>query len=306
MIMNKQECMTSGTGRRLIALAALLVVLGVGLQPDQAWAVVCSDVLAAADTGADTDQDGFTDHQECSGITTVGTVQVPFPWCGSTNSDGTFPSRDRCVDPDSRDLFVIFAPASSAPSLLPQDFAAFGPVTAYGITFRGLSGLGLTVHQLNPSEAALNRTVTGAVLSLPAQKAVRVAESLDASGTILGNCQWGTPLGLDGCVVYTQRTKEFIASTCGSATIQTPGGAVSDAENVLRAYSTYLILHETGHSLGGLTAEYNSRFGGYHYKAGSALVMEQAVTYTVKGGKCTFYISPEWNQTLDPPAVRLK
>lgn len=311
MIMNKHQDMTSGTGRRLMALAALLVVLGVGLQPGQAWAVVCADVLAAADTGADTDQDGFTDHQECSGITTIGTSPVTFPWCGGTLADGTVPSRDRCVDPDSKDLFVILAPATSAPSLLPPgpnggDFNAFGQVMAYGITFRGLSALGLAVHQLKPIEAAVNREVTGAVLNLPAPKAVKVTESLDVSGTILGNCQWGTPLGLDGCVVYTQRTKDFIASTCGSATIQTPGGAVSDAENVLRAYSTYLILHETGHSLGGLTAEYNSRFGGYHYKAGSALVMEQAVTYTVKGGKCTFYISPEWNQTLDPPAVRLK
>jgi hypothetical protein len=290
--------------KKLITFAGLIAIFGFGLFPLDAAAVVCSEVLSAADTGADSDGDGFTDAQECAGITTVGTSPVTLPWCGST-VDGVAPSRDRCMDPDSKDLFVIFAPATSGPSLLPQDFNAFGVVSAYGITFTGLNALGLAVHPLKPIEAGLDRVVTGAVLNLPAQKAVRIAESLDASGAVLGYCQWGSPMDLDGCTVFTLRTQNFIASACGSAEIQTPGRVVSDADNVLRAYSTYLILHETGHSLGGLTGEYNSRFGGYHYKAGSALVMEQAVTYTVKGGKCTFYISPDWNQTLDPPAVRL-
>jgi hypothetical protein len=304
--MMKKRGEAVGTDWRLGPLAGLIFAIGLTMVPTSAWAVVCTDVLKTADTGFDTDQDGFTDHQECSGITTVGEVQVIYPWCGATLADGTAPSRDRCVDPNSKDVFVILAPATAAPSLLPQAFNPFGPVRAYGITFSGLSGLRLAVHPLKPTEAGLNRVITSAVLNLPAQKAVRVGESLDTSSTtILGDCQWGMPLGLDGCVVYTQRTKNFIASSCGSATIQTPAGAVSDAADVLLAYSTQIILHETGHSLGGLTGEYTSRFGGYHYKAGSGLVMDQAVTYTVKGSKCTFYMSPNWNQTLDPPAVKL-
>jgi hypothetical protein len=293
-------------GRWLITVAGLFLAAGAILLPGEAHAVVnCAplQVLGAVDTGADSDADGFTDFQECNGISTVGTNPVEFKWCGST-VNGVPPTRDRCLDPDSRDLFVILARASA--SVFPEGFNAFLPVTFYGVNFTGLNALGLAVHQLNSDQADLDRFVAPVAPLVTRPKAVRVSESLDANGTILGNCQWGTPLGLDGCVIYTQRAQNFIASTCGSASIQTPAGAPSTLEQVVLAYSTYLVLHESGHSLGGLTGDYNSRFGGYHYKPGAGLVMEQAVTYTVKGGKCTFYISPNWNVTLDPPQVRLQ
>jgi hypothetical protein len=308
--MNYSECIIR-IGRRLIALAGPLVIVSAAILPSEARAVACTDVLLAGETGADTDADGFTDFQECTGIRTIGTSPLDFPWCG-TAADGILPTRDRCVDPNSRDLFAIVATAATG-SVLPADFNAFLPVTYYGINFRGLEALGLSVHQLRIDQAGADRFVTDAVPNVTQPKAIRVVESLDANGTILGNCQWGTPLGLDGCIVYTKRTQNFITSSCGSATIQTPSGATQNSngtpltvQDVVLAYSTYLVLHETGHSLGGLTSEYNSRFGGYHYKPGAGLVMEQAVTYTVKGGKCTFYISPNWNQTLDVPAIRLK
>jgi hypothetical protein len=315
--MNHSECITR-TGRRLIGLAGLLLVAGAALLPGetQAQAVVCANVVLAGETGADSDNDGFTDFQECTAVVTLGqttaTVRT-FPWCGTPNADGGLPMRDQCMDPDSKDLFAILQPAATG-SLLPAvqspgsttPFNPFLPFTAYGINFIGLNALGVAVHTLNPLEAQLNRTVSASVAGLPAPKAVKVAESVDLNGTILGNCQYGTPFGLDGCIIFTARTQNFINSSCGSATIQTPAGATTTAQDVLWAYSTFLVLHEAGHSLGGLTGEYNSRFGGYHYKPGAGLVMEQAVTYTLKGGKCTFYISPNWNLTLDPPAVRLK
>ena len=311
--MNHSECITRA-GRN--ALAGLLLVVGAVFSPAYAQApVVCTDAIAAGPTLADADQDGFTDFEECSGITTVGTTPVVFPWCGLANSDGVLPTRDRCMDPNSRDLFAILEPAPTG-SLLPAvqspgsttPYNPFQPFTAYGINFTGLSALGLAVHKLNLAEAASDRTVLGAVtsLGLSVRKAIKVAESVDLNGTILGNCQYGTPSGLDGCVIFTRRTQNFIASSCGSAAIQTPAGAPSDAQQVLWAYSTFLALHEAGHSLGGLTGEYNSRTGGYHYKVGAGLVMDQAVTYTLKNNICKFYLSPNWNLTLDPPAVRLK
>lgn len=262
-------------------LAALTLALGLAAP---AWAQV-SCAAVAADSIIDSDGDGFTDAQECAGISL---------------DLGTAAAVSVVGDPNIKDAFVIFAPASA--SLLPSGYNPFATQTHYGVEFSGAQSLGLRVHVLSPAQAAADRRVTAA----SAQKAVKVAESLDTSGTILGNCQWGTPLGLDGCVVYTKRAQDFIASTCGSAAVRTPGGVSSTAADVLLAYSTYLILHETGHSLGGLAAEYNSRFGGYHYKPGAGFVMEQAVTYSVKGGICTFYISPNWNQTLDAPAVKLK
>jgi hypothetical protein len=315
--MNYSECITR-PGR--IALAGLVLILGSALLPSQAQAqvppVVCADVIRIGPTTADSDNDGFTDFQECTAVVTLGhtpeTVRT-FPWCGTPTANGVLPTRDLCMDPNSRDLFAILDP-DPAGSLLPAvqspgsttPYNPFLPFTAHGINFTGLNALGLAVHTLNVNEAALNRTVSAAVLGLPAPRAIKVAESVDLNGVILGNCQYGTPSGLDGCVIYTRRTQNFIASACAGAAIQTASGAPSDAQQVLWAYTTYLALHEAGHSLGGLTGEYNSRFGGYHYKPGAGLVMDQAVTYTLKGTVCKFFISPNWNLTLDPQAVRLK
>ena len=76
---------------------------------------------------------------------------------------------------------------------------------------RAVAALGLTVHLLyDLDNLFFDRRVS---LDSP-QLAVRISENLDAGGTVLGNCQWGTPLGLDGCIVYTQRARNFIDSTC--------------------------------------------------------------------------------------------
>jgi hypothetical protein len=312
--MNYSET-TTRTGRLLIGLAGLLLAASAAFLPGAAQAQdICDIALSAGDTSTtDTDGDGFTDWQECTGITTVGATPVLFPRCGLPLLDGTLPARDRCMDPASRDVFAILRLPTTG-SLLPAvqspgsatPYNPFQPYSVYGVNFTGLEALSLAVHKLSPGEAATDRTVTGAVAGLAAPKALMVTESLDPNGTILGNCQYGLPSGLDGCVFYTARTQATIASICGSAAIQTPSGTAATPQDVLWAYSTYIALHESGHSLGGLTGEYNSRFGGYHYKPGSNLIMDQTVTYTVKGGKCTFYIPSTWNVTLDPPAVRLK
>lgn len=276
---------TTRMSRRLIALALLVVAFDLALLSPQAWAQVsCSTV--STDTTLDSDNDGFPDVTECDGIEL---------------NLGTATALSIIGDPAKKDLFVIYAPASTG-SLLPPGFQPFGSVTAYGLTFSGGSALGVNVRQVNPDQVGADRKISSA----SAQKAVKITESLDTSGTVLGSCQWGTPNDMDGCVVYTQRAKNFIASTCGGLTIVKANGDVTTVDDVLHAYATWLILHETGHSSGGLTAQYDSRFGGFHYKSGSELVMEQAVTYSTKAGKCRWYISPTWNMTLDPPAVKLK
>jgi hypothetical protein len=279
----------------LAALVMAFVMLGV---PGEAWAVVdCTTVLAGADpgpTGADSDADGFTDYQECAGISLAD--GTPFPSCVPTLPTG---GRSACLHPDSKDLFVILAPATG--SLLPANYAPFNGPTYYGVTFQGLSALGLTVHQISPAQANPDRSVAGG----SPQKAVKVTESLDGSGTILGYCQWGTPMGLDGCTVYTQRIRNFISSTCGSSPIVNAGGATTTLDDAALAYATHTVLHETGHTSGGMTSAYNSSYGGYHYKAGSGTRMEQYVTYTTKGGKCKFNFAAVWNST-DATTVRLK
>lgn len=294
---------------RLIALAGLVVALGLGMHPTQAWSAIdCAQVLSAGDTGRDSDGtggDGLTDFQECSGIPLADGSKISSCAAGTTD-------RTACLDPNAKDIFVIYAPQTSGSLLSKLPKSPFDPnpfnealPSLFGIAFHGLAPLGVTAHQVTPSQINSDRTIT------PVQKAVKVTESLDTSSTILGNCQWGTPNGLDGCAVYSQRTLDFMTKTCTDSTgrlmsVYQPNGTLSDIPSVFNAYMTYLFIHETGHSLGGLTATYDSRFGGYHYKPGAGLTMEQAVTYSTKGGKCTFYISPVWNATLDPPAVKLK
>lgn len=285
----------------------LVAVLVLSVIPNQAWAAV---VCPVADTAADSDNDGFTDFQECNGITLADGVTF-VPTCPSPLG------RSVCLDPNSKDLFVIYAPAASG-SLLPSGFKPFvdpSPLV-YGVTFRGLTALGITVHQIVPGQAATDRTVMHPLLntSVSTQKAVSVAESLDTNGTFLGYCQWGTPNGLDGCTVFTQRIKNFIASTCGANAIVTSGaGSPSDSNQVFLAYATHTFLHETGHTTGGMTAAYNSSWGGNHYAAatspgsnGAGTRMEQYVTYSTKGGKCKFNIPTDWDASLDPQTIKLR
>jgi hypothetical protein len=288
-------------------LVAALVGVSLAVHPTLTWGAVNCAALALPDRGVDSDRDGITDLQECTGLTTVTTgwaaaVAVPlnFPRCVSGLA------RNTCLDPDSKDLFVIYkrAAAGSLLSFLPNPFV---PVNFSNIAFNGLADLGVTVHKLDEVNAATNRTVNAplaaaAGVTITARKAVKVTESLSTNGTILGNCQFGSPGGLDGCVVYTARARNFINATC-------PGNTQAVRDQVFRAYATYLAIHETGHSIGGLAAQYNAATGGYHYASGAGFYMDQAVSYTKTGSggtaTCTWSIPNRWNMTLDPPAVTL-
>jgi hypothetical protein len=220
------------------------------------------------------------------------------------------PNREDCVDPNSKDVFIIYAPATTGSLLraLPNPFAVLdyscvrvGVGSWCGnlgvVRFTGLSTLGVTVHLLTTTQAATARLVTNG----STQKALRVAESLDVSSAdILGNCQWGLPTGLDGCVVYTGRAMNFINSKCNLA-----GDTTTDRNQVFLAYATFLVIHEAGHSLGGLAAKYDAAFGGYHYATTSGFVMSQAAQYDTLAGKCRWYIPSNWNVTLDGAGLKL-
>src|SRR5688572_15048296 len=212
-----KERVTSLMYSILIVLAAMVLP---AMLADQASAQgVCSE------PGNDSDADGFNDTQECStGVTTAGIAPLTFPPCVGGEA------RDICVDANSKDLFVIYKPATTGSLLLANNLQnPFNNVTVLGnniaATFTGLSALGITVHQITEANAATDRTISGT------QKAIKITESLDANGTILGNCQWGTPQSLDGCVVFTQRILNFINSVCDSVNDRT-----TDRLSVFRAY----------------------------------------------------------------------
>lgn len=257
----------------------LVVALALGVLPHLASAAVTCPTTSTADS----DGDGLTDAQECAGVTlTTGAV---LPACPVNPTD-----RSACLDPNSKDFFLAIVPAN--PSLMPS------PIPQQGFDpFGFFAQLGLTAHKVDPTLLPVDRTV----ITAPLVKAVRVTESLDTNGDVLGICNQGTPQDLDGCVVYTQRILNFINSVCNTA-----GDTTTDRQAVFRQYVLHTIVHETGHTLGGLAAQYNASYGGNHYKTGAGYFMDQSVKYTTKSGSCLFSVFQNWNLTLDPAGVKLK
>jgi hypothetical protein len=300
--MDRVRVAKPSAGIALMLVAGIAVALVPGILPTRASAAVqCA--LLTSENNVDSDDDGFTDYQECQGITPV--TGTKFQLCPALP---TPEQRMACVDPNSKDLFVIYAPATSN-SLLGAGFNPFLSQSKYDVAFKGLTTLGITAHLITPAQAAADRTVSPNVST---QRAVQLSESLDTGGSILGSCTWGTPNGLDGCTVYSQRILNFINTTCGSLNVVTPGGAQSSKNDVFLAYAIHVSLHETGHTTGGATNVYNASYGGNHYQAanspftgGKGTRMEQYVTSSTKSS-CKFYIPADFDASLDPLVVNLK
>ena len=227
-------------------------------------AVLALAMLPTQVCATDTDDDGFTDQEEINGI--ILDDQSLFP-----GSSSNYPRAER-LDPLTPDLFVILVPAN--PSNLPINPLEFlSKPQADG-------GLGITTHVITESQAAPDRSIT------PTQKAVRITESLHPTGNILGVANQGTPNGLDEATIFTERIKNHVYSVYAEAGATPPGDV---EETVIIPYIKQTIAHEIGH-MTSLAPDYNKRFGGYHYRSGSGVIMEQSVKYTVKKKNVTFYI----------------
>ena len=217
-------------------------------------------LLASPVRAQDVDHDGFEDGLEAS------------PG-GIVLADGS----TVVLDPTVKDLFFILV--RKDPTFLPADPLAF--VSGE----QAMGGLGIAIHEIAPEQAYPDRTVTSA----SPQKAIRITESSDEVGEVLGISNYGTPNGPDLATIYPLRVINHVQSVCaGASTCQDSSGLEGVA--LEEKYIRQTIAHETGHLLA-LTDTYNKRFGGYHYKTGSEVIMEQSVYYTSKGGKVTFYIS---------------
>lgn len=273
--------------RFIKALGVLsIVLLALFLSPSEGRAVTGADICASLSTyggeGGDYDNDGFTNVQECDGITFVGSSAASFPGYNARNGL----NRTGYLDPAGEDLFFFLVRANN--SLIP----ASTPEGIYS------AGLGVTTHEITPSDADVNRYVT------PTQKAVRITESLDTTGTIFGAAWQGSPNDLDGATVYTQRIANFVNGKCASATTcKDSSGAAVGAASVINLYIKNVIAHEAGH-VTKLTPVYSSRYE-WHYAAGSGTVMEQSAKFTSKGGTVTFYLSQHYT-AADVAGVALK
>lgn len=247
-----------------------------------AFLLAAGPALAAVDcaapaAGADADRDGYTDVEECAGITPLagftspaGSADLAYPNCAASGL-----TRAACLDPDTPDLFVILNPAAG--SLIPEN--------AWDLVVKppAQGGLGIAVHEIRATGTSRNITAT--------QKAVTITESLDTtSGTELGVAQQTTPNGQAYATVFTQRIANLVNAKCPSNYTCKDSGGTTGAAAVIALYAQHSLAHECSHLLY-LTTAYNSRFGGNHYKSGSGYVLDQSVLFTQAKNVTTFYIT---------------
>jgi hypothetical protein len=223
---------------------------------------------------ADWDLDGLSDASECAGIALAPGLQLQanaatfVPNCGASGA-----LRSLCVDPASRDVFVIDQPAPGHP--LPSG------------SFEALLGLGMTQHTLVRTTAGTDRTVTGA----STQKSIQVVTDPDSVSGVLGRANWGTPNNLDGATVYPNRVTNYVNGLCpASKTCKTHTGLQAGPAAIAPVLTRWVANHEAGHTLA-LTSVYDDRYGGYHEPAGALTVMEQTTKVVDKRGQVTFYIA---------------
>jgi hypothetical protein len=220
----------------------------------------------------DSDNDGFEEN-----IPITLYDSSTYPLCGQGLE------RSQCLDPATKDLFVILVKA--LPSNIPSN-----PLEYVSMPL-SVGGLAIATHEI-----AENQTLNRVVSSSSPQKAIRITESLDTSNlSILASASYGTPNGLDNATVYTQRIIDLIKSICGSSygTSNCKDSTGVYGQDLINKYIKNTIAHEAGHMMK-LTKIYNANYGGYHYKTGTGVTMDQSVYYTSKSGKVTFYIGAKF------------
>jgi hypothetical protein len=265
------------TRSQLFGIALLCSGLGVGVEAQAACSI---DPCASGGSASfDCDRDGFTDAEECSGLSITNGAAFNFPSCRVTPA-----AAPACLDPRVADLFVKFekAATSAYTELGISDAEAFGLIT------QATGGLAMRVQVL-PSTAVLLpapqpnsitarqaalvvRETRGTPISIPAQCPVT-----SALGAINGVTSVG---GAAIAQVFTQRIMDHVSCVYVSAgQSATSAAAQTDKRNMIK----HTTAHEATHA-NRLAPESVERYGGHHYRTGSGCVMDQSTTYTTKGG----------------------
>ena len=157
------------------------------------------------------------------------------------------------------------------------------------------------MHEIGPLQAADDRTVSSS--AGVTQKAVQITDDREPRADKLGNCpSHGTPNGEATCKVFTQKIFNFVTEVCtGSSQCNASTGEVG-VDAIVARYVKHTLNHEIAHNLA-LSQKWTSRFGGYHEKAGSNVLMEQSSKYTNKGGRVTWYISTDFGMPSQEAAA---
>jgi hypothetical protein len=258
-----------------VALVAFMVVVTL---------ILPQAVLAVCDHNLDTDNDGFTDWEECVGLTTAldpppsGPAQanIDFPACAGV-------AASNCLHPARPDLFVYINKLT--PTYIPENALQYLE-----------SGMGITVHFLNtalPNRIVIDRGSASAVADTW-QKHVTIREQPSSTGNILGLAEVDTtpnrgpflpgssPADVEAWV-YPRRIINFIEDVHGVDEL-----SADLYDNVFIPYYKHVLAHETAHNMD--VRPENSRYG-FHYRDGYGTIMERSIKYTDRKGKITWYIS---------------
>ena len=302
----KQQRTTRSVNLTGILASAIVLALALIIVPKQAMAATLATCPSpgTVDSGLDTDRDGFTDMQECSGITLIDGNRLPngqltiLPCIPGV----TGPERSNCVDLNSRDAFVLVTRATL--TKIPSNPYVF----ILGSQLAG--GLGTTIHEISTSRT--DRLVTISSKQLAAHLVESLQPAISSTDPLINDVDLGRSnqgMLLDYATVFTQRIADFVNSvcvagiTCVDSNVATNGIATPQA--VIDHYIRHTIAHELGGHVLTLAPVYNINFGGNHYQSGTYVVMEQSLKYTKKGTKVTWYISTTYTDP-DRAAVKLQ
>jgi hypothetical protein len=310
----------------VLGVVAALAVL---LLTTPAWAAAAVN-CAQASTTADSDNDGFTDAQECAGIvlapgntllrsdgTTIpagGTI----PRCGAAALVPGSPARQDCVDPDTPDLFVILVqPASNsvlvALGLDPTATVAAPrnrlPMLEFVSNRKADGGLGLALHRLTTTRT--DRRVMPVVAGASAQKAIKFTENLTV-GNLVGFCQWGTPNSPSTggqCTIYTAKVRTVVQTACGTGVTcnlraTDPAAPPAGVDAVITKYIKQAFAHEAAHAM--LRTDRDVvEVPQHHLAAESNVITEEFEVFKVAANGVTWYISDDFSSS-DQANFRLK
>lgn len=316
-----------GLGKTAGAAVVLTVgtTLAVLLLMTPAWAAVN---CAQASTTADSDNDGFTDAQECAGIvlapgntllksngTTIlagGTISR----CLAAALVPASPARQDCVDPDTPDLFVILVRPAANSVLVALGLDPTATVSAprnrlpmleFVSNPKAVGGLGLAFHRLTTTRT--DRRVMPVVAGASAQKAIKFTENLTI-GNLVGFCQWGTPNSPPTggqCTIYTAKVRAVVQAACGTGVACNLSGtdaAVDGVDAVVTKYIKQAFAHEAAHAM--LRTDRDVvEVPQHHLAAQSNVITEEFEVFKVAANGVTFYISDDFS-SADQANFRLK
>lgn len=294
--------------RSALGLIAIILIM-LFIQVPAHGATNCATVINSV-TYPDTDCDGITDAEEAA--------EAAIPECGT----GQMNPQPTC-SPNGKDLFVMLLPCGDLLNNPTCPGVSKLPATApLGILSTAAIDLGITVHQIDPSQTCCNtHTVYPACCDLssncnnipactsdirnvtPKQMAVRILESTNINGTNLGlTLPPGTPNTAGDATVFTQRIINFVHGLCKCAdpnncpTCQDALGGTQGEANIIAKFIRFAIAHEAGHAM--TLRAVSSTDIGEHYPSGTNVLLDSSVYYTQSTSKgvttTKFYIGSNY------------